>query len=64
MTVSNCANYHGFEYKLLHVGLLRGGEFEGCGKKLLVFTPEEEDMVVRHVLYKGPIGYGDSWNML
>ena len=38
--------------------------FDGRGPMQKVLRPEEEIMVVRHVLYKASIGYGESWNTL
>ena len=52
----------GVKYKSLHAGIItRGGEFEGQGGKLTGFTPDEEAIIVFHILYKAAIGYGESW---
>ena len=53
---SECAKYNGVNYKTLHCGLIREGEFQGRGRKLLVLTPDEEDLVLKHVVYKASIG--------
>ena len=61
-TLKECAEYHGVKYKSLHAGIVaRGGEFEGQGRKLKVFTVDEEVTIVGHILYKAAIGYGESW---
>ena len=61
-TLKECAEYHRVKYKSLHAGIIaRGGEFEGQGRKLKVFTVDEEVTIVCHILYKAAIGYGELW---
>ena len=60
-----CAKHHGVKYKTLHAGLVqREGTFQGQGRSLKVLQPKEEQMIVKHVLYKASVGYGDSWETL
>ena len=62
---SECARFHGVNYKTFHSGLtLRRGMFDRRIPMQKVLRQEEGIMVVRHVLYKASIEYGESWTTL
>ena len=52
-TLEECAKYHRVKNLSLHAGIMaRGGEFEGQGIKLKVFTGDVEVIIVHHILFK------------
>lgn len=66
-SIQSAANFHNVPYTTLYDGLKNHGgtDFQGAkGGISKVMTPEEEQLIVDHVIRKASIGYGVTWTMV
>ena len=59
-----CARFYKVSYTTLYKLVESNGEFRGSGRHSTVLTPEEEELIVNHVKWRGSVGCGITWKGL
>ena len=63
-SLNRCAKFYKVPYSTLHNIVHKDVEFCGSGKVSSVLTPEEEQLVIKHIKWRASVGCGLTWTGL